>query len=209
LSARPAKSISKNLGAFGNFSAKMTSSYMQSYTLRQSPGAPEYNLTGYNAGIVDWALSSSLDLPRWKSSLLASLTRGDHQFSMNVNYVGPVSMLRKYDGDNVFAQPFCHYGAAKAIDAEKNRAANQQAYETYFPDCSIKEWVTIGAGYTYTGFKNLTLTFNVQNLFDTPAPYAPGSAVNTSTAAPLAGGPAQPVRPLLHGQREIRVLVQL
>jgi iron complex outermembrane receptor protein len=177
----------KNLGEFGNFSAKLASSYMQSYKLQQSPGAPVYNLAGYNVGVVDWSLNSSLDLPRWKSSLLASLTRGDHSFSMNVNYVGPVSMLRKYDGDTVYDQPFCHFGAAKPTDGARNRAPSQQAYESYFPDCSIKEWVTVGAGYTYTGFKNLTLTFNVQNLFDTPAPYAPLYAVNTSTTAALAG----------------------
>jgi iron complex outermembrane receptor protein len=177
----------KNLGQFGSLSAKLTSSYMQSYTLQQSPGAPEYNLAGSSAGLTDWNLSSNLDLPHWKSTFLASLTRGDHQFSANLNYVGPVSLLRRYNGETVYAQPFCHYGARKPTDAEANRASGNPLYEQYFPDCAVKEWVTVGAGYTYTGFKNLALTLNVQNLFDTPAPYDPRFGTNSSTGAPLAG----------------------
>ena len=173
----------RNLGEFGNFNAKLNTSYMKSYTIQTNPGDPEHNLVGYNTGIVDWALSSDIDLPRWKSTFTATLTRGDHTFSANVNYVGPVSLLRKYDGDVTFDQPFCHYGKPKATDAEPNRNATVPLYETFYPDCSVKEWVTFGAGYTYTGFKNLTLTVNVQNLFDTKAPFDPRYGVNASSAA--------------------------
>jgi iron complex outermembrane receptor protein len=182
----------KNLGDIGNFSAKMTSAYMHSYTMVQHEGAPAYNLAGYSAGLVDWNLSSNLDLPRWKSSVMASLTRGDHQFSANLNYVGPVSLLRKYNGDGfnaagdtVYAQSFCHYGARKSTDAEPNRNTTSPLYEAYFPTCEVKEWITVGAGYTYTGFKNLSLTFNVQNLLDAKAPYDPRAGTNAG--APLSG----------------------
>jgi iron complex outermembrane receptor protein len=30
-------------------------------------------------------------------------------------------------------------------------------YEDYYPKCGVKEWVTFGLGYTYTGFKNWTM----------------------------------------------------
>jgi iron complex outermembrane receptor protein len=37
----------------------------------------------------------------------------------------------------------------------------------------VKEWVTVGLGYTYTGFKHWTVSGNIQNLFDAKAPYDP------------------------------------
>jgi iron complex outermembrane receptor protein len=46
--------------------------------------------------------------------------------------------------------------------------------------------VTFGAGYTYTGYKNVVLTLNVQNLFDTKAPFDPRYGINSS-AQPLEG----------------------
>jgi outer membrane receptor protein involved in Fe transport len=45
---------------------------------------------------------------------------------------------------------------------------------TYYPKCEVKEWVTFGLGYTYTGFKNWTMSLNIQNLLDEKAPYDPG-----------------------------------
>jgi len=175
----------KNLGAWGNFSAKLTSSYLASYTLAQNPGDVEHNLAGYNAGLVDWNLSSGIDLPRWKSTLTASLTQGAHTFSANVNYVGPVSLLRLYNADTVYPQPFCHYGTRQPTDAEPNRNTASPLYESYFPSCSVHSWTRLGVGYTYTGIKNLALTFNIQNLLDTPAPYDP--RYGTNAGAPLAG----------------------
>lgn len=176
----------KNLGAWGNFSSKLTSSYTDSYTLAQHDGDVEHNLVGHNAGIVDWNLSSGLEIPRWKTNLTLSLTRGVHSFSANLNYIGPVSLLRKYNADTVYAQPFCHYGTRKPTDAEQNRNTSSPLYEDYFPECSVNSWTRIGVGYTYTGFKNLSLTLNIQNLFDTKAPYDPAYGTNTS-ATPLAG----------------------
>jgi iron complex outermembrane receptor protein len=176
----------KNLGAWGKLSTKLTSSYMHSYKLAQEGGDVEHNLAGHNAGIVDWNLASGIDLPRWKATLLATLTRGDHALSANLNYVGPVSLLRRYDKDTVYAEPFCHYGAARPTDAAKNRNTASPLYESYYPECAVKAWTRIGVGYTYTGFRHLSLTFNVQNLLDKKAPYDPRYGVSTA-AAPLAG----------------------
>jgi len=174
----------KNLGEWGNFSAKLTSAYMHSYTLSQTEGSPEHNLVGYSAGLIDWNLSSGMDLPKWKTSLALSLTRGAHQFSANMNYVGPVSLMRKYDGTTTYEQPFCHYQPATGANVP-NASVAVPNYLKEFPDCEVKEWVRFGVGYTYTGIKNLSLTLNVQNLFDKEAPFDP--RYGASSGAPLAG----------------------
>jgi iron complex outermembrane recepter protein len=166
----------KNLGAMGNFSAKMTTTYVHGFYIAQEKGDVEHNLAGYSAGLVDWHLSTGLNIPRWKSSMSASLTRGDHAFSANINYTGPVSLRRKYDNKVTYPMPFCHYAPAVNSSTVANfPSANGSipGYLAAFPDCSVKEWVRVGVGYTYTGFKNLSLTANIQNLFDEAAPYDP------------------------------------
>jgi len=175
----------RNLGEWGALSVKLNSSYLHKYTLAQLTGDPEHNLAGYNAGIVDWNLSSGIALPRWKSNLSASLTKGVHAFSANLNFVGEVSLVRKYDKNETYAQSFCHYG--KITGSEPNRAPGNPNYEQYFPGCDIDSWLTLGVGYTYTGIKNLSVNFNIQNVLDTPAPYDPAAGTSSTTGAPLAG----------------------
>jgi len=174
----------KNLGEWGAFSAKLTSAYMHSYTIQQEPGQAEHNLVGYSAGLADWNLSSGIDLPRWKTQVSASLSRGAHAFSANANYTGPVSLLRKYDHDTTYEQPFCHYQAATSPSMPSASIA-VPGYLGEFPNCKVKEWVRFGVGYTYTGIRNLALTFNVQNLFDKAAPFDPRFGANAG--APLSG----------------------
>lgn len=176
----------RNLGAWGSLDTKISSTYTSHYSIAGSVGDPEHNLAGGNAGISDWALSSGLDIPRWKSSLTANWSRGDHALSATVNYIDPVSLLRRYDGEDTFAQPFCHYGTAKPTDAEPDRNTSVPLYEAYYPKCAVNSWTTVGLGYTYTGFKNLSLSLNIQNLFDKKAPYDPRYGVSTA-AAPLQG----------------------
>ncbi|MGH8852771.1 MAG: TonB-dependent receptor domain-containing protein [Telluria sp.] len=178
----------KNLGSIGNFSAKLVSTYVHGYYLAQEKGDPEHNIAGYNAGLVDWNLSSGLDVPRWKTNISASLTRGAHAFSANLNYTGPVSLRRKFDKDTTYAMPFCHYAPAVNAGTAVNFPSASAAVPGYlaaFPDCSVKEWVRIGVGYTYTGIKRLALTLNIQNLFDEAAPFDP--RYGASAGAPLAG----------------------
>jgi iron complex outermembrane receptor protein len=166
----------KNLGSIGNFSAKLTSTYTHGYYLAQNPGDVERNVAGGSAGLADWALSSGIDIPRWKTNISASLSRGVHSFSANVNYTGPVSLRRKWDGATTYAMPFCHY--APVVNSTTtarfpSASAAVPGYLAAYPDCSVKEWVRVGVGYTYTGIKNLSLTANIQNLFDEAAPYDP------------------------------------
>lgn len=173
----------KNLGEWGTFSNKLSSTYTSHYSIAAHEGDIERNLAGSNAGLTDWAISSGLDIPRWKSTLTSSWSRGDHGLTATLNYVGPVSLLRRYDGADTFALPFCHYGTKKPTDAEPDRNTTNPLYEAYFPDCSVNSWTTVGLGYTYTGFKNLSLSVNIQNLLDTKAPYDPRYGTNTAGAA--------------------------
>ncbi len=177
----------KNLGEWGNLSSKLTASYLERYTLAQHPGDIEHNLAGHYAGLVDWNLSSGINLPKWKSSLSTSWTRGVHSVNASINYTGPISLLRRYNADVVYPQPFCHFGARQPTDAEQNRQAQNPIYEARFPNCRVNSWTRLGLGYTYTGIKNLSLNVNVQNLLDTKAPYDPSYGASTTSGAPLEG----------------------
>ena len=172
--------LRNKLGEWGSLSTTLRSTYIQSYKVQEHEGDPMHNLAGSFPGISDWALSTGTAMPRWKSTLSTSWTRGDHNVNASLTYVGPVSLLRRYDGDTTYAQPFCHYGTKKASDAAADRNTSVPLYEAYYPDCSVKEWVTVGLGYTYSGFKHWVLNANVQNLFDTKAPYDPNSASVTA-----------------------------
>jgi len=173
----------KNLGDWGNFSAKLTTAYMHSYTATAEHGLPERNLVGYDAGYADWSVIS-IALPRWKTNFSASLQQGAHAFSANLNYTGPVSLLRLYDGETEYARPFCHYQPATNA-AMPSASIAVPRYLEFYPDCKVKEWWRVGVGYTYTGIRNLALTLNVQNLFDKAAPFDP--RYGASAGAPLAG----------------------
>jgi len=161
------------LGEWGSLSHTLRSTYTGTYKLQEKDGAATHNLAGSYPYYSDWALSTGTAMPRWKSTWTTNWTRGDHNASLSVNYVGPVSLLRRYDGDTTYAQPFCAFGTKKDSDAAPDRNTSIPLYEQYYPKCSVKEWVTVGLGYTYTGFKHWTLTGNIQNLFDTKAPYDP------------------------------------
>ena len=176
----------QRLGAWGALNSKLSSTYTSYYGIAAQDGDVQHNLAGGNTGITDWALSSSLDIPKWKTTLTSAWTVGDHGLSASVNYVGAVSLLRRYDGDDVYAQPFCHYGTAQPTDAAPDRNTTTPLYEAYYPKCAVPSWTTVGLGYSYSGFRNLVLSLNVQNLFDKKAPYDPRYGVNTA-ATPLAG----------------------
>ncbi|WP_167399874.1 TonB-dependent receptor plug domain-containing protein [Massilia violaceinigra] len=175
----------KNLGEWGSLNSKLTSSYSDYYSLAANAGDPERNLAGTNIGYADYSLPTSYQ-PRWKSTLSSSWTLGTHAFNASIDYTGRVSLLRRYNREVTYDQPFCQYGARKDSDAEKDRDTSVPLYEAYFPECSINSWTRLGVGYTYTGIKNLTLNLNIQNVLDTKAPYDPAFGTNSSVQ-PLAG----------------------
>ena len=161
------------LGEWGSLSHTLRSTYVQTYKIQEYPGDPVHNVAGTYPYYSDRALTTGTAMPRWKSTWVSNWVRGDHNASLSVNYVGPVSLLRRYRGETTYAQPFCAFGAKRDSDAAPDRNTSIPLYEVYYPKCSVKEWVTVGLGYTYTGFKHWTLSGNIQNLFDTKAPYDP------------------------------------
>jgi iron complex outermembrane receptor protein len=165
--------LRNKLGEWGSLSTTLRSTYVQTYKIQQNDGDAMHNVVGTIPGYSDWALTGGTAMPRWKSTLASTWTRGDHAVNASVNYTGPVSLLRRYDGDTTYPIPFCHFGTRKSTDGAADRDTSNPLYETFYPKCSIKEWVTVNLGYTYSGFKNWTLNANVQNLFDTKAPYDP------------------------------------
>jgi iron complex outermembrane receptor protein len=161
------------LGTYGTLSHTLRTTYVHRYELQEHEGDPVHNLSGSYPYYSDWALSTGTAMPRWKGSFSSNWKRGEHSVTASVNYVGPVSLLRRYDADTTYAQPFCAFGTRKSTDAAPDRNTSIPLYENYYPQCSVKEWVTFGLGYTYTGFKHWTLSGNIQNLFDEKAPYDP------------------------------------
>jgi iron complex outermembrane receptor protein len=161
------------LGTYGTVTNTLRSTYVQTYKIQQFAGDPVNNVAGSYPNYNDWLLSAGTAMPRWKSTWTSNWNQGDHNVTVSVNYVGPVSLLRVYDGDTKYAQPFCAFGTSKSTDAAPDRDTSNPLYEAYYPKCGVKEWVTVGLGYTYTGFKHWTLTGNIQNLFDNKAPYDP------------------------------------
>ena len=179
-------SIRNKLGAYGALTTKLSATYVISYKIAQNAGDIEHNTVGHDPGLWDWNLSNNTRIPRFKFNIASSWSFGDHAVNASVNYVGPISLMRGYNADVKYDQPFCHYGTRKTTDAEKNRDTTVPLYEDYFPECEVKSWTTVGLGYTYTGFRNVTLNLNIRNLFDKAAPYYPGAGVN-SAATPLSG----------------------
>jgi iron complex outermembrane receptor protein len=168
--------LRSKFGEWGSVSTTLRSTYTSTYKIQQNEGDVMHNVVGTIPGYSDWALTGGTAMPRWKSTLSSTWTRGDHAVNGSINYTGPVSLLRRYDNDTTYAIPFCHYGTRRSSDGAADRDTSNPLYEVFYPSCSIKEWVTVNVGYTYTGFKNWTLNANVQNLFDSKAPYDPTNA---------------------------------
>lgn len=158
--------LRNNFGQYGSLSTTLRSTYVDRLYIQQNPGDPIHNLVGTIPYYYDWALSSGNVTPRWKSNVSTTWRLADHSVNLSVNYVGKISYLRKYEGAETYEQPFCYYS--------KQGSNTIPLYLTYYPRCEVKEWVTFGLGYTYTGFKHWNLSLNIQNLFDEKAPYDPG-----------------------------------
>jgi iron complex outermembrane receptor protein len=166
--------LRSKLGAWGSLSTTLRATYVKSYEIQANVGDPVNNVVGSYPYITDWNLSNGSPTPRWKSSISTTWKQADHAVNLSVNYVGAVTLMRIYDGATKYAKPFCYYGTKPpGGDAAPDRNTSNLLYEQYYPQCSVKEFVTVGLGYTFTGFKHWTLNANIQNLLDTPAPYNP------------------------------------
>ncbi|WP_395007644.1 TonB-dependent receptor [Undibacterium sp.] len=162
-----------NLGTWGKLSSTFRGSYQISYKIAQVLGDIEHNVAGKRPGLYDWNLSSGPDTPRFKGGLSTNWSQGPHSVSGSIAYVGSVSLMRNRDASTIYPAEFCYYGTKKATDAAPNRNTSNPRFEEFEESCKVPDWTTVGLGYTYTGFKNLGLSINIANIFDSKAPYDP------------------------------------
>ena len=160
----------KSLGEMGKLTTKLDYSYAISFRRAERPGETEANVVGTNGGISDWATSVG-DIPRHKAGLSANWTRGVHSLTGNLDYVSAISLLRRSDNTDTYAVPYCQYGSGQPASAYQ--LGGLPKFTGYNTACAVNSWTTVGVAYSYTGFKNLTLSFNIKNLLDTAAPYDP------------------------------------
>jgi iron complex outermembrane receptor protein len=168
--------------------------YALSYRREETPGDTTFNVVGTNGGIADWATSVG-DIPRVKLRAGLSLSKGDHQFTVAMNYVGGISYVREYDGSaaapTTYSGRTCHFGGTNfdgvsgrsVLGATPTATNGRDLYINRYPECAMSSWSPTDVSYTYTGFKNLSLTLFISNILDEAAPYMP-----SSTAATIAQG---------------------
>jgi iron complex outermembrane receptor protein len=162
-----------NLGENGRITTRVNYTYMLTFKRAERPGDVSHDLVGTAGGLSDWATSVG-DMPRHRLNVASTWTVGNHAATLSADYVSSVSLLRRYDNDVTYDQPYCHYGVGQPKSAYSLGGLPNYGYSN---DCNVDEWLTFGAAYAYTGFKNWTLSANVKNLLDTKAPYDPREAV--------------------------------
>jgi iron complex outermembrane receptor protein len=159
-----------NLGENGRLTTTANYGYAISYRRAERPGEVEANVVGYNGGLSDWATTVG-DIPRHRGTLASTWAIGSHSLTGSVDYVSSVSLMRRTDNNVTYPTPFCHYGSNQPAGSKS--LGGLLKFSDYVSDCAVPEWTTFNVAYTYTGFKNWTLSLNVKNLFDTAAPYDP------------------------------------
>jgi iron complex outermembrane receptor protein len=159
-----------NLGANGRITTGLNYSYTLTYKRAERPGEVEHNLVGTNGGLSDWATSVT-DIPRHRANASINWTRDVHSVTLNANYVSSISLMRRYDNNVTYAAPFCHYGSGQPAGSKSLGGLTK--FSNYISDCAVPEWMTFDVNYSYTGFKNWTLSLNVKNILDEAAPYDP------------------------------------
>jgi iron complex outermembrane receptor protein len=165
----------RNLGEWGRLTTSLNWAHTLTYERVERPGETPHNLAGTSGGISDWATSVG-EIPRHRTNLSASWTRGVHSLYSSVEFISAVSLLRRYDSDVVYPTPYCHYGTGQPSGAYQ--LGGLPRYNKWVGDrCEIPSWTTVNLSYTYTGFKDWTLGMTVRNLLDTKAPYASPTSV--------------------------------
>lgn len=157
-----------NMGENGRLTTRLNYTYTLSFKRAEREGEVSHDLVGTNGGLSDWATSVG-DIPRHRLNLASTWSIGNHAVTATADFVSSISLLRRYDNDVTYPVPYCHYGTGQPKTAYSLGGLPNFDHA----DCNVDEWLTFGAAYSYTGFKNWTLSANVRNLFDTKAPYDP------------------------------------
>ncbi|KQY90302.1 TonB-dependent siderophore receptor [Pelomonas sp. Root1444] len=186
------------------WSNALNGQYTLKYERIEHPGYAKNNLVGTRGGLADWSTSAP-DVPRLKMRFTSSFETASHSLTGAMNYVSGLSFIRRMDGTNIpasgntaavtplyYSGTTCHYGGAlndqnlfsrSVLGLAPTATNGRDLYINRYPGCSMAKWVTFDVGYTYRGFKNLTLSVNIQNFTDEKAPYDPLGA--TQAAAQL------------------------
>ncbi|MES2036559.1 MAG: TonB-dependent receptor [Pseudomonadota bacterium] len=166
-----------NLGENGKLTSSLRGTYLFSYRRAETTGDLERNAVGTSGGLNDWATSVG-NIPRIRATLSTAWEKGPHVVYGSIRYTDSVNYYRRYDNATTYTTPYCYYGASVPAGTTTT-FVSQPNFTKYFPDCQLASWTTVDVGYSYSGIPNVTLGFNIKNVFDSKAPYAAGT--NTST----------------------------
>lgn len=186
--------VSTSLSSGARWTNSLNGQYTLKYERIEHPGYAKNNLVGTRGGLADWSTSAP-DVPRLKMRFTSSLEMASHTLSGAMNYVSGISFIRRMDGTTLpgvtpqyYSGTTCHYGgplndagvSSRAVLGVAPTATNgRDFYINRYPGCSMSKWVTFDVGYTYRGFKDLTLSLNIQNFTDEKAPYDPIGATGS------------------------------
>ena len=180
------KTTTKILQGAAQWTNYLNGTYTTRYERIEEPGYASNNLVGTRGGTADWATSAP-DVPTTKFRFTSTIDTGPHSIMAAFNFVSGISFIRRMDGSfnppKYYSGSTCQYGgtnydgvAGRAIVGVAPTATNgRDLYINRYASCSMSEWATIDMGYTYTGFKDLSLSLNIQNIGDAKAPYDPAA----------------------------------
>jgi iron complex outermembrane receptor protein len=137
----------------------------------EQPGDVTHDAVGTNGGLNDWATSLG-SIARIRYNLRLVYDTGAHTFSGGLRYVSSISLLRRYDNEVVYPEPYCHYGTGQPRTAYS--LGGLPGYSALYPGCAVPSWQTVDLGYSYAGIKNAVLSLSVSNATNVKAPFYPG-----------------------------------
>lgn len=173
--------LRNNLGEYGKLTTGLQTTYLIAYRRAEQPGDLERNAVGTAGGLNDWATSVG-PIPRLRATLSGRWEKGPHSVNAAIRFTDSITQYRRYDNTTTYENGgFCHWGSGQP--AGSTSLGGIAKYNQYYPDCTVPSWTTVDLGYTYTGFKDLSLGINISNIFDSKAPYYP-----TTTASTIAQG---------------------
>jgi len=171
------------------WTSTLNGTYMLKYTRIEVPGYAENNLVGTRGGVADWATSVG-EIPRLKFRWSHTLESGAHAVTGAMNFVSGITYFREMDGSykppRYYSGTACQYYIApnqvdgtlsgqSTLGVPPTATNGRDLYINRYPSCSMSRWITLDAGYTYSGIKDLTLSLNIQNFMDKKAPYDPAA----------------------------------
>jgi len=140
-----------NLGTAGRLTATFTGTYLSHYKYALATNDPIIDQAGTFGGPSD-------ALPRFRGQAGLIWALGAWTANTRVNYTSGW-----YDGSRTPTGDACAAATNLLLD----------------PDCKVKSWTTVDAGFSWSGLKNLSLGLQVRNVTDKAAPYEPLAAQTT------------------------------